>query len=88
LEWDRYEESSQYSDRRVQLAASRYKSGLSNYLELIDSQRTKIQTDTNRINVLGQRYLSTVQLIKALGGSWTFSLQSTLEEPRGCSEGE
>jgi multidrug efflux system outer membrane protein len=80
-EWDKYEESSMYATKRMQLTTNRYKSGLSNYLDVIDSERTKIQTDINRLNALGQRYLSTIQLIKALGGSWSFSLQSSLEEP-------
>lgn len=52
------------------LASSRYKSGLVNYLEVIDSERQEVAAQQNAINILGQRYQSTVQLIKALGGSW------------------
>lgn len=73
LEYERYSLSSEYAQKRVQLATARYTKGFSNYLEVLDGERSKIQTDTNRVNSLGQRYLSTVQLIKALGGSWTFS---------------
>lgn len=87
-EWDKYEESSMYAAKRVRLATNRYKGGFSSYLEVLDGERAKIQTDNNRVNALGQRYLSTVQLIKALGGSWSFSLQSAFEEPRSCCECE
>jgi outer membrane protein, multidrug efflux system len=83
-EYDLYMMSSDYSNKRIKLTLSRYKNGLSNYLEVVDSERTKIQADTNRVNTLGLRYLSTVQLIKALGGSWSFSLKPAFEEPRSC----
>lgn len=53
-----------------QLASSQYKSGLVNYLNVIDSERQEVVAQQNAIQVLGQRYQSTVQLIKALGGSW------------------
>lgn len=88
-EYGKYVESSALADKRIKLATSRYINGLSNYLDVLDSERTKIQTDTNRINLLGLRYVSTIQLIKALGGSWNtpLLLQPSLEEPGGCCQG-
>lgn len=76
-EYGLYAQSSGLADRRIRLALSRYTKGLSNYLDVLDSQRSKIQADTNRVNTLGLRYLSAVQLIKALGGSWSFSLNGS-----------
>jgi len=88
MEYDRYLVSSEFAQKRIQLSTSRYTKGFSNYLDVLDSERSKIQTDINRANVLGQYYLSTVQLIKALGGNWSFSLQLPFEEPRSSCEGE
>lgn len=72
-EYEHYAASFGFAEKRMQLTMKRYVGGLSNYLDVLDSERTRIQTETNLVNVLGQRYLSTIQLIKALGGSWSFS---------------
>jgi len=36
----------------------------------VDSDRTKLQTQREAAQILGQRLVSSVQLIKALGGGW------------------
>lgn len=73
-EYELYGMSAEFANKRIRLATTRYTKGISNYLNVLDSQRGKIQADINRANTLGLRYLATVQLIKALGGNWTFSL--------------
>lgn len=55
------------------LSHQRYKQGLINYLEVVDSDRSQLDAELNLLNILGLRYNSTVQLIKALGGSWQIS---------------
>jgi len=85
-EYEKYVESSTWASRQIHLATTRYTKGLSNYLTVLDSERTKIQTDINRVNVLGLRYVATIQLIKALGGSWSFSLETPLEQPGSCCQ--
>lgn len=87
-QYDLYTMSSEFAEKRIRLALKRYTKGLSNYLNVLDSQRGKIQADTNRTNTLGLRYLSVVQLIKALGGSWSFSLKAPFKEPGRSYEGE
>lgn len=52
------------------LSTNRYKSGLVNYLDVITSDQNELVARRNYQNILGQRYQSTIQLIKALGGSW------------------
>ncbi len=52
------------------LTQSRYEQGISNRLDLIQSEIEEINAQRIRLNVLGQRYQSSVQLIKALGGGW------------------
>jgi outer membrane protein, multidrug efflux system len=83
LQYQNYQQSLQAAQKRRQIATRRYAQGLSNYLEVIDSERTALQAELNMITVQGQRYASTIQLIKAIGGAWN-SPEPVLEEP-GCS---
>ena len=56
--------------RAEQLATSRYKTGLTNVLELIDAQRTRLLVERVRLQVRQQQLLASVTLIRALGGGW------------------
>jgi len=58
------------SEKAVTLSEHRYKAGLVNYLEVDTNQRNALQAESAYINALGQYYLSTVSLIKAIGGGW------------------
>lgn len=58
--------------KTTQLSMQRYKEGLINYFEVVDNQRTELDAEQTALNLLGQRYLSTIQLIKAFGGSWNY----------------
>lgn len=52
------------------LAAQRYEKGLSSYLEVVDAQRGALQSERLAAQLRGQRAVTTVQLVKALGGGW------------------
>lgn len=65
-----YELSDEAASKRVKLSINRYKNGLTNYLEVLDSERQAIGARVNRVNVLGFRYLAAIQLVKSVGGSW------------------
>jgi multidrug efflux system outer membrane protein len=52
------------------LAERRYASGISSYLEVLDAQRTLFAAELSFVQQQGQYLASTVQLYKALGGSW------------------
>lgn len=58
------------AERAEQLATSRYKTGLTNVLELVDAQRTSLQVERVRLQVRQQQMLASVTLIRALGGGW------------------
>lgn len=62
----------------TKLSKIRYFKGLDNYLEVVDSERTELETQRNLLELLGKRYISTIQLIKALGGCW--------DSDNGCTE--
>jgi multidrug efflux system outer membrane protein len=58
------------ANRAVELATERYRSGIVNYLEVVDASREALQAERADAQLVGQRQVATVQLIKALGGGW------------------
>lgn len=54
----------------AQLAERRNSNGLVSYIEVIEGEEAQLNAQQAQLNLLGVRYLSTVQLIKALGGCW------------------
>ena len=54
----------------LDLSEMRYLRGLVYYLDVVDAQRDLLQTEQNGVIVLQNRYVSTVLLIRALGGGW------------------
>lgn len=64
-------QSVQAATTAVSLSINRYKSGLVPYLQVVDSQRSALEAQRTLATLQGLRYLSTVQLIKALGGNWS-----------------
>ncbi len=52
------------------LSIGRYKEGLVNFLEVVDAERSRLEAETARVQFKTQRLVSTVLLIKALGGGW------------------
>jgi multidrug efflux system outer membrane protein len=52
------------------LSRERYKEGLVSYLEVVVADRTLLETKIAAYQLNGQRMVTTVLLIKALGGGW------------------
>lgn len=69
------------SSRRVlEMAASRYEGGASIYLDVITAQQALLNTERQAAQINGQRMLTSVFLVKALGGDWCGV------EPRGTAD--
>lgn len=58
------------SQRAYQLSDLLYRTGAANYLDVIDSERTALESQRSAARTLGQRYVATVLLVRALGGGW------------------
>jgi multidrug efflux system outer membrane protein len=58
------------SGSATKLSIIRYKSGLVSYIEVIDSQRTQLESELSLTQARADRLSATVQLIRALGGGW------------------
>ncbi|WP_332853578.1 efflux transporter outer membrane subunit [Duganella sp. S19_KUP01_CR8] len=57
--------------RSADLAQKLYQAGRSSYLDLLDAQRNLASVERNAVQLRGNRYVSTVALIRSLGGGWT-----------------
>ena len=53
-----------------ELSNTRYLKGIANYLEVSISERTELEVQISKTDLLGWQYISTIQLVKALGGAW------------------
>jgi outer membrane protein, multidrug efflux system len=58
------------ANRASKSSRERYREGLVNYLDVLDSDRTQLQTQSQLIRIRALQLVSTVHLIKALGGGF------------------
>jgi NodT family efflux transporter outer membrane factor (OMF) lipoprotein len=56
--------------RAAELATERYRSGIVAYIEVVDASRDALTAERANAQLAGERLITTVQLIKALGGGW------------------
>jgi multidrug efflux system outer membrane protein len=54
----------------AELSRIRYRAGMVSYLEVVDAERTMLESQRQAARVLGQRLETSVFLIRALGGGW------------------
>ena len=57
--------------RTYEYARARYEGGVVGYLDVIESQRTLLVAELDAAQLLGLRQVTSIQLIKAIGGGWT-----------------
>jgi multidrug efflux system outer membrane protein len=58
------------ANKVAELSHLRYKEGLASYLEVVVADRTALENEILAYELNGQRVVTTVLLIKALGGGW------------------
>src|SRR5579862_7432348 len=68
----------------LDLSLTRYKGGVTSYLEVITAQNAALTDQVTAVNILGRRMANTVLLIQALGGGWDRS--SLPERPECCGK--
>ena len=59
------------STRAAQLSRTQYQEGAVNFLDVIDADRTVLQSQRAAAQLAGLQAVSTVNLIRALGGGWS-----------------
>ena len=60
----------QQSQRALDIANNRYVGGLTTYLDVITAQSTLLSNQRLATQILGQQMVTSVLLVKALGGGW------------------
>jgi NodT family efflux transporter outer membrane factor (OMF) lipoprotein len=69
------------AQKSLDLSVTRYKGGVTSYLEVITAQSAALADEVTAVNILGRRMANTVLLIQALGGGWD---RSTLPQRPEC----
>ncbi|MGA7216815.1 MAG: efflux transporter outer membrane subunit [Candidatus Sulfotelmatobacter sp.] len=59
--------------RALDIANNRYVGGITTYLDVITAQTTLLSSERLKTQLLGQQMVSSVYLVKALGGGWDAS---------------
>jgi NodT family efflux transporter outer membrane factor (OMF) lipoprotein len=72
------------AQRSLDLSVTRYKGGVTSYLEVITAQSAALADEVTAVNILGRRMANTVLLIQALGGGWDRT--SLPERPECCGK--
>lgn len=67
---ERYNELVMANDRIATMTQALYRSGLGDYLDVIDAERNLYQSQMQLVNLVAQQYINYVSLCKALGGGW------------------
>jgi multidrug efflux system outer membrane protein len=67
---ERQEQSVKDLQESVNVSLMRYRGGTSNYLDVLDSQRSLFSAELTLAQARNNEYQSLVQLYKALGGGW------------------
>jgi NodT family efflux transporter outer membrane factor (OMF) lipoprotein len=78
------DEAVRAAQRSQDLSVTRYKGGVTSYLEVITAQSAALADEVTAVNILGRRMANTVLLIQALGGGWDRS--SLPERPECCGK--
>ena len=78
-EADAVQRTVEAAQRTADLARARYEGGIASYLEVIESQRTWLATKLESARLHSQRQVTTVVLIKALGGGWNSETNTIAE---------
>lgn len=84
------ENEAQVQDRAViaarkylELANTRYRGGVTSYLEVTTAQTAALSDELTAVNILGRRMVNAVTLVQALGGGWNSSELPQRPECRG-----
>jgi len=67
------------SRRNLDIATNRYKGGLVSYLDVVTAQQTLLTSEQELAILQGQKLVTSVLLVKALGGGWDASSLAAIQ---------
>ena len=80
VEQDALNRATESARKAAGIARTRYEAGTSPYLDVIEANRTLLVTERTRAQLIGQRHIASISLIKALGGGWEQSSPSNIPQ--------
>jgi outer membrane protein, multidrug efflux system len=78
-EYDIAVATTQWAQITYQLYLDRYLAGVTYYIDVANTERDLLNFQISVLQIQGFRYLSTIQLIKALGGGWGSESDTSVE---------
>jgi len=72
------------AQKYLELAITRYKGGVTSYLEVTTAESAALSDEVTAVNILGRRMVDAVTLVQALGGGWDRS--SLPARPECCGK--
>ena len=72
--------------RSTDLAQKLYAAGRSSYLDLLDAQRNLATVERNAVQLRGSQAVTTVALIRSLGGGWDGAEPAAAQLPRAAMQ--
>jgi NodT family efflux transporter outer membrane factor (OMF) lipoprotein len=72
------------AQKYLELATTRYKGGVTSYLEVTTAQTATLSDEVTAVSILGRRMVDAVTLVQALGGGWNSS--EVPEHPECCGK--
>jgi NodT family efflux transporter outer membrane factor (OMF) lipoprotein len=58
------------AQRSLNISTNRYKGGVTTYLEVLTAQTTQLSNERTQADIATRQFVSSVELIRALGGGW------------------
>ncbi len=77
-EYDNSLGTTYWAQKSFQLFTDRYQLGVINYIDVVNTERDLLNFQTTLNSIQGYRFVATIQLIKALGGGWSYPSQSNI----------
>lgn len=69
-------------DQTYEIADARFKAGISNYLDVLDAQRSQFSTQQGILNLELQKVISQIKLYQALGGGANLDVATAIPVPQ------
>ena len=65
--------------RALDISTNRYRGGLVSYLDVVTAQQSLLNSEQQLVAIQGQRLITSVLLVKALGGGWDATSLAALQ---------
>ena len=77
-EFNDVSQSVEWAKKTYRISNNRYENGVTSYLDVVTSEQEELANQIAQNNLLGLRFVSTVQLIEVIGGGWQNLFQKAL----------